>query len=56
MKRNAESRVPILGRMTTDGVDTGNGKLAGRCAVVTGSSRGFGAEIARTLAREGHGS
>jgi len=28
-------------------------KLDGRCAVVTGSSRGFGAEIARTLAREG---
>jgi 3-oxoacyl-[acyl-carrier protein] reductase len=28
-------------------------KLAGKCALVTGSSRGFGAEIARTLAREG---
>ncbi|MEM7307402.1 MAG: 3-oxoacyl-ACP reductase family protein [Planctomycetota bacterium] len=27
--------------------------LEGKCAVVTGSSRGFGAEIARTLARAG---
>jgi 3-oxoacyl-[acyl-carrier protein] reductase len=29
------------------------GRLAGQVAVITGSSRGFGAEIARTFAREG---
>jgi 3-oxoacyl-[acyl-carrier protein] reductase len=37
----------------TDDIDNTGGRLAGRAALVTGGSRGLGAEIVRRLAREG---
>jgi 3-oxoacyl-[acyl-carrier protein] reductase len=39
--------------VAVDTCDTPTGQLAGRLAVITGASRGVGAEIARVYAREG---
>ena len=39
--------------MSTPTVSQGNGQLAGKVAIITGASRGVGAELARVYAREG---
>jgi len=42
-----------MSNSTATPADNGNGQLAGKVAIITGASRGVGAELARVYAREG---